>query len=50
MWSATAVSGKESYGLGFQVLEGGRFVMHGGGQPGTSTLLSSCRRRAARWR
>jgi CubicO group peptidase (beta-lactamase class C family) len=39
MWSATAVSGKESYGLGFQVLEGGRFVMHGGGQPGTSTLL-----------
>lgn len=39
MWTATAVSGKESYGLGFQVLEGGRFVMHTGGQPGTSTVL-----------
>jgi len=39
MWSATAVSGKESYGLGFQVHQGGRFLIHTGGQPGTSTVL-----------
>jgi serine beta-lactamase-like protein LACTB, mitochondrial len=39
MWTALPVSGKESYGLGFQVLEGGKFVMHTGGQPGTSTVL-----------
>jgi len=39
MWSATAVSGKESYGLGFEVRQGGRFLIHTGGQPGTSTVL-----------
>lgn len=39
MWRATAASGKESYGLGFQVLQGGKFVIHTGGQPGTSTVL-----------
>jgi serine beta-lactamase-like protein LACTB, mitochondrial len=39
MWTATAVSGKDRYGLGFEVLEGGKFVMHTGGQPGTSTVL-----------
>ena len=39
MWTPTAVSGKESYGLGFEILQGGRLVMHSGGQPGTSTVL-----------
>jgi serine beta-lactamase-like protein LACTB len=39
MWTATPVSGKGGYGLGFQVLEGGKFVMHTGGQAGTSTEL-----------
>jgi serine beta-lactamase-like protein LACTB, mitochondrial len=39
MWTATPVSGQDSYGLGFQVLDGGKFVMHTGGQPGTSTVL-----------
>lgn len=39
MWTATPASGKGSYGLGFEVHQGGRFVMHTGGQPGTSTLL-----------
>ena len=39
MWTASAVSGKDGYGLGFQVRDGGRFVMHSGGQPGTSTEL-----------
>ncbi|MBV9696262.1 MAG: beta-lactamase family protein, partial [Gammaproteobacteria bacterium] len=38
-WTPTAVSGKESYGLGFSVLEGGRFIRHTGGQSGTSTVL-----------
>lgn len=39
MWTATAVSGKDAYGLGFALPEGGRFVMHTGGQSGTSTEL-----------
>ena len=39
MWTATPVSGKDGYGLGFQLPEGGRFVMHTGGQSGTSTEL-----------
>jgi serine beta-lactamase-like protein LACTB, mitochondrial len=39
MWTATAVSGKNPYGLGFALPEGGRFVMHTGGQSGTSTEL-----------
>lgn len=39
LWTPTPVSGKESYGLGFSVLEGGRFIMHTGGQAGTTTVL-----------
>jgi serine beta-lactamase-like protein LACTB len=39
MWNPTAVSGKQSYGLGFEVRQGGRFIVHTGGQPGTSTVL-----------
>ncbi len=39
MWTATPVSGKNSYGLGFELPEDGRFVMHTGGQSGTSTEL-----------
>jgi CubicO group peptidase (beta-lactamase class C family) len=39
MWTATAVSGKDGYGLGFALPEGGRFAMHTGGQSGTSTEL-----------
>jgi CubicO group peptidase (beta-lactamase class C family) len=39
MWTATAVSGKDGYGLGFQVRDGGKFVWHTGSQPGTSTEL-----------
>jgi len=39
MWTATAVSGKDPYGLGFALPEGGRFVLHTGGQSGTSTEL-----------
>jgi serine beta-lactamase-like protein LACTB, mitochondrial len=39
MWTATAVSGKDSYGLGFELPERGKFVLHTGGQPGTSTEL-----------
>ncbi|HEV2287183.1 MAG TPA: serine hydrolase domain-containing protein [Steroidobacteraceae bacterium] len=40
MWTATAVSGaRDPYGLGFALPEGGRFVMHTGGQSGTSTEL-----------
>jgi len=39
MWTASPVSGPSGYGLGFQVLDGGKFVMHTGGQPGTSTEL-----------
>jgi serine beta-lactamase-like protein LACTB, mitochondrial len=38
-WTATAVSGKNGYGLGFALPEGGRFAMHTGGQSGTSTEL-----------
>lgn len=39
MWTATAVSGQNGYGLGFELPEGGRFAMHTGGQSGTSTEL-----------
>ena len=39
MWTATAVSGKSAYGLGFELPEQGKFVMHTGGQPGTATEL-----------
>ena len=39
MWTATAVSRKNGYGLGFALPEGGRFAMHTGGQSGTSTEL-----------
>lgn len=39
LWTATLVSGKNAYGLGFQLPDGGRFVMHTGGQSGTSTEL-----------
>jgi serine beta-lactamase-like protein LACTB, mitochondrial len=39
LWTPTVVSGASSYGLGFSVLEGGRFIMHTGGQPGTTTVL-----------
>jgi len=39
MWTATAVSARNPYGLGFALPEGGRFVMHTGGQSGTSTEL-----------
>ena len=39
MWTATPQSGKEGYGLGFTVRDGGKFVWHTGGQPGTTTEL-----------
>lgn len=39
MWVASKLSGQAGYGLGFGVLEGGKFVMHTGGQSGTSTQL-----------
>ena len=39
MWTATPVSGTNGYGLGFALPEGGKFVMHTGGQSGTSTEL-----------
>jgi serine beta-lactamase-like protein LACTB, mitochondrial len=39
MWTPSPVSGKNSYGLGFEVLEGGTLVRHTGGQAGTSTVL-----------
>jgi serine beta-lactamase-like protein LACTB, mitochondrial len=39
MWTATAVSAQDPYGLGFALPERGRFVMHTGGQSGTSTEL-----------
>ncbi len=41
MWVASAPSshGPLPYGLGFIVWDGGRFIEHDGGQPGTSTLL-----------
>ena len=48
MWVPTRVSGKDSYGLGFEVREGGRFVMHSGGQAGTTRACSSCPRRTSR--
>jgi serine beta-lactamase-like protein LACTB len=39
MWAATAVSGKDGYGFGFELPERGKFVMHTGGQAGTTTEL-----------
>jgi CubicO group peptidase (beta-lactamase class C family) len=39
MWTPSSVSGEPGYGLGFMVLEGGRFVAHTGGQAGTATEL-----------
>jgi CubicO group peptidase (beta-lactamase class C family) len=39
MWTPSGVSGQPAYGLGFMLLEGGRFVAHTGGQAGTSTEL-----------
>jgi serine beta-lactamase-like protein LACTB, mitochondrial len=39
MWTATAVSGKNGYGLGFELPEHGKFALHTGGQPGTTTEL-----------
>lgn len=39
LWTATPVSGANPYGLGFALPEGGKFVMHTGGQSGTSTEL-----------
>jgi CubicO group peptidase (beta-lactamase class C family) len=39
MWTATAASGNSAYGLGFEVPERGKFAIHTGGQPGTSTEL-----------
>ena len=39
MWTATQVSGPMAYGLGFALLEGGKFVTHTGGQAGTTTRL-----------
>ena len=39
MWTPSSVSGQAGYGLGFMVLEGGKFITHTGGQAGTSTQL-----------
>lgn len=39
MWTPSKVSGDSHYALGFTVQEGGKFVSHTGGQPGTSTRL-----------
>jgi serine beta-lactamase-like protein LACTB, mitochondrial len=41
MWVMSAASSHSDipYGLGFIVRDGGRFIEHDGGQPGTSTLL-----------
>lgn len=39
MWTPSGASGQPGYGLGFMLLEGGRFVAHTGGQAGTSTEL-----------
>jgi CubicO group peptidase (beta-lactamase class C family) len=39
LWTATQVSGREAYGLGFSLPEDGKFVMHTGGQAGTTTRL-----------
>ena len=39
MWTPSQVSSQSGYGLGFQLLDGGKFVMHTGGQSGTSTEL-----------
>jgi serine beta-lactamase-like protein LACTB, mitochondrial len=39
MWTPLPVSGTNSYGLGFHILEGGKFVTHTGGQAGTTTVL-----------
>lgn len=39
MWTPLPVSGSNSYGLGFHILEGGKFITHTGGQAGTTTVL-----------
>ena len=41
MWTPLEIGGGKSsdYGLGFHVLDGGRYVSHSGGQQGTSTLM-----------
>jgi CubicO group peptidase (beta-lactamase class C family) len=39
MWTASPVSGHPGYGLGFMLLDGGKFVTHTGGQAGTATQL-----------
>jgi len=41
MWTASkeSLAGHQSYGLGFQLVEDGKYIFHGGGQAGTSTNL-----------
>jgi serine beta-lactamase-like protein LACTB, mitochondrial len=39
MWTATPASGQSAYGLGFAILEEGKFITHTGGQAGTTTRL-----------
>lgn len=41
MWTASkpSLAGREAYGLGFAVAEGGKYISHSGGQAGTSTNL-----------
>jgi serine beta-lactamase-like protein LACTB len=41
MWTASkgSLASHQSYGLGFQLVEGGKYVFHGGGQAGASTNL-----------
>jgi serine beta-lactamase-like protein LACTB len=41
MWTASkeSLAGHQSYGLGFQLIEDGKYIFHGGGQAGTSTNL-----------
>lgn len=41
MWTASkqSLASQQSYGLGFDVREGGKYISHSGGQPGTSTYL-----------
>jgi serine beta-lactamase-like protein LACTB, mitochondrial len=41
MWTSSkqSLASHENYGLGFEVTEGGKYISHGGAQPGTSTNL-----------
>jgi serine beta-lactamase-like protein LACTB, mitochondrial len=41
MWTAStqSLAARFGYGLGFEVIEGGKYIAHGGGQSGTSTYL-----------